>query len=152
MRQTFIPGAIICLALFFGGIAPVYPDATEEYHKTFSLRDGAQVRVTNISGKIDISVWDQSFADVHAVKRTSRDREELSRVSIEVRADGALDIETIYDSARRDGSFLDRMFGGTGSSPQVSVNYTIRIPRTAEVSRVKSVSGDIEIRDARGDG
>jgi DUF4097 and DUF4098 domain-containing protein YvlB len=152
MRQAIFPGMIICLALFFGASAAVYPDATEEYHKTFRLRDGAQVRVTNISGKIDISVWDQSYADVHAVKRTSRDRGELNRVSIEANANGALDIETVYDSARRDGSFLDRMFNRMGSSPQVSVHYTIRIPRTAVVNRAKSVSGEVEVRDAHGDG
>jgi DUF4097 and DUF4098 domain-containing protein YvlB len=152
MRRSFIPGATISLALFFGVAASAFSDATEEFHKTFPLRDGAEVRVSNISGKIELSVWDQSYADVLAVKKTSRDREELNRVSIEVRADGALDIETVYDSSRREGSFLDRMFDRMGSSPQVSVYYTVRIPRTAVVNRVKSVSGDIEIRDARAEG
>jgi len=142
----------MCLAVCFGGISLGYSDATEEFHKTIPLREGASVRVSNISGKIDLSSWDQTYADVLAVKKTSRGRDELSRVAIDVNTDGGLDIDTVYDSARREGSLLEHILGGMQSSPQVSVYYTIRIPRTAVLSRVKSVSGEIDVRDVRGDG
>ncbi len=151
MRRRRIAEIAVIAVMLAGGAHTAFSEATEEFNRTYSLREGAPVRVSNVSGKVVISTWDDSRAEVRAVKRTRGDREELSRASVEVHADGVLDIETRYQQGSGGGSFLSWLFGGNGSNSNVSVDYFIRIPKTAVLERVHTTSADIEIRDTVGD-
>jgi hypothetical protein len=130
-------------------------DTTEEFHKTLALAPGATVRVSNPSGKVDLASWDQSYADIRAVKHSRHGRADLGRASIEIKsANGSLDIQTVYDrsgnGSQRGGGFLSRLFGAGDFGSRPWVEYTIRVPRTAVLEWVKTSSGDIEVRDVRG--
>jgi len=153
-RIQFVSIAVLSVALA-GGIAPAQAEVTEEFHRTYSLPSGAPVRVSNSSGKVEITAWDQPYADVRAVKHTRRDRGDLERVSIVVQGGNALEIRTVYDctreKSRRDGGFLSFLFGGIDTGSRPWVDYTIRIPQTARLERVETSSGDIEVRNAGGD-
>lgn len=137
-------------------VVPAQSDTTEEFHKTFALAPAAPIRVSNTGGKVEVSSWDQPYADVRAVKHSHHGRAELDRVSIEINsANTSLDIQTVYDCSKvhsREGEgFLHRLFGDMDSGSRAWVDYTIRIPRTAILEQVKTSSGDIDIRDVHGD-
>lgn len=148
----------VIVAFAFGLVlaAQVQADTAEEFHKTFPLDQGATVRVSNSSGKVEVSSWEKPYADVRAVKHSRNGREELERVSIEINAtNNALDIQTVYDSSRnvshKNESFLSRLFGEINSGSRAYVDYTIRIPRTSELESIRTSSGSIVVHDVHGD-
>ena len=65
---------IICFALIFISVLffsqNVYSDAEEEFHQTYTVKAGTEVEVSNITGKIDISAWNEDYVDVRALMRT----------------------------------------------------------------------------------
>jgi DUF4097 and DUF4098 domain-containing protein YvlB len=143
-----------CMILFvFLGVSTALPEATEEFHKTCAVAEGTPVYVSNVSGKIDVSLWDKTEVDIAAVKRTKRDRSELEKVSIEVSTANGLTIKPVYSKgARESASFLSHLFGwGKNSSNHVSVDFTIMLPRAAVLCEAASVSGDISVSGVRGD-
>jgi hypothetical protein len=143
--------SISALLWVFMGASAAFPDASEQFHKTYPLKEGTTVSVENGSGKIDVSVWDESYADVSAVKYTKRDKSELDKVSIEVSVNGSLTIKPEYRKNESKSSF-SRIFGqGNSCGAQVSVDFTIKLPRAAVLREVKSVSGDIALSGTRGD-
>jgi DUF4097 and DUF4098 domain-containing protein YvlB len=144
--------SISALLWVFMGASAAFPDASEQFHKTYPLKEGTTVSVENVSGKIDVSVWDESYADVSAVKYTKRDKSELDKVSIEVSVNGSLTIKPEYRKNESKSSFFSRIFGqGNSCGAQVSVDFTIKLPRAAVLREVKSVSGDIALSGTRGD-
>lgn len=149
-RQSTI--GIVLILLAAGVFAPsAFPDATEEFHRTFKISDGAPVTVKNISGTISITTWDQPHADVHAIKRTRKNAAELRRVDIVISSSGGLDIRTDYRNSSGKSSFWDNFFGWK-SSPQVSVDITVKLPRGAQLRDMSSVSGDIIVDAISGSG
>ena len=124
------------------GASAAFPDAKEELHKTYTLQSGAQVTVENVNGTVSIAAWDSAYTDLRAVKRTSKDRSELEKVEIEITVDGGLRVKTVAHGVE---GFLHRSY------PRVSVDYTIRIPRTVMVQTVKNVNGDITLLYTAGD-
>ncbi len=149
IQMSRFVAAAMFLALGASGVRAA--EFTEEYLKTFPLTGGAPVRVENVNGKVEVLSWDEDFAEVRAVKRTRKSREELSRVSIEASTTDGLRIRTnIRTGKEEDDSLFSRMFGGVGTSPQVDVNYTIRVPRTARLEQARTVNGSVILRNTRG--
>ncbi len=151
MRAPSIIGITLAVIAAVVFASPAFPDATEEFHKTYAIHDDATVTVKNISGTISIGVWDKPQADVLAVKRTHHGASELKRVDIVVGTAGGLDIRTDYKNSSGDSSFWGHLFGWR-SSPDVSVDITIKLPRSAVLSDVSSVSGNIIVDTSRGSG
>ncbi len=75
-----------------------------------------------------------------AVKRSKFGESELDKVSIEVTVSSGLDIRTRFDKR-----------GLFGSSPRVNVDYTIRLPRNANLRLAKTVNGAVVLRDTEGE-
>jgi DUF4097 and DUF4098 domain-containing protein YvlB len=152
MKSRFIPwGGFLAAILLMGTMSAYAAEYTEEYFKTFPLQDGGTVRVENVNGKVEISAWDEKIAEVRAVKRTRKGRDELSRATIEVNTANGLEIRTVYQKRNTgEDTFISRMFGSVRTNPQVSVDYTIRIPRTAPLTRVVTVNGSIILRETHG--
>ena len=124
--------------LSFAGIVwPVRAQNPSEFHKTVPLSAGGTVSVNNISGRIRITSWDEDQVKIDAVKETERDQD-LSMADIQVDASpGSVVIRTTYTAGPRMNP--RRMSGG------ISVNYDIKVPRTAQLSPLISISGDIEV-------
>jgi DUF4097 and DUF4098 domain-containing protein YvlB len=152
MKSKFLPWCgFLAAVLILGAGGATAAEYTEEYLKTFPLRDGAQVRVENVNGKVEISAWDEKHAEVRAVKRTRKSRDELARATIEVSTANGLEIRTVFQKGNTSGeTFISRMVGSVRTNPQVSVDYTIRIPRASLLSRVETVNGSIILRETKG--
>lgn len=150
MRARTALSFTVILAAMCVSVCGAFCDVTEEFHKTFFLNAGSPVRVDNISGRVKISTWDRKYADVRAIKRMHGGRDDLKQVGIEVDADEKLYIRTVFHRGGKDNSFFSRLFGDFGSGMNVSVDYTITLPRTALLEKVATTSADIEIRDTRG--
>lgn len=124
---------------FAGAVCPVRAQNPAEFHKTVPLSAGGTVSVNNISGRIRITTWDQNEVKIDAVKEADRDQD-VSTSDIQVDASpNSVTIRTTYSSGPR--VMNPRRMSGGG----VSVNYEIKVPRTAQLSSLISISGDIEV-------
>jgi DUF4097 and DUF4098 domain-containing protein YvlB len=136
-----IRGACVLIGILVGASA-AFPDVSEQFHRTVPLAAFATVTVENVNGPITIAAWDSAYADIQAEKKTSKDRRELAKVRIEVSTENGL---LIKSTAEREKSFL------RDSYPRVNVTYTIKVPRSATVERVRTVNGDIVLRATSGE-
>ena len=109
--------------------------AQDELHKSYPLNGNGTVNVTNVSGYIRITGWNENRVQVDAVKRGNKD--DFSLVEIRVSdSPERLQIETI--SPRN-------VWRG---NRQVWVEYELKVPRGAFLNSISTTSGDITITDA----
>lgn len=132
-------------------------DYREEYHENYPVPPGIQVEVENVNGNIEISSWDSETVEIHAVKKTRKGRRELERLRIDVTVDGVMTIKTVKDDFMdgddEDETFFDRLFGrGFGHGwPKVSVDFTIKVPRTVNLTLAKTTNGNVRLLGTSGD-
>jgi DUF4097 and DUF4098 domain-containing protein YvlB len=117
---------------------------TEEFHQNYPLSATGRVSIENINGGVHINVWDQNEVKVDAVKR-GRQREGLDEVKIEV-------VNTA-DSVRIKTQYPDQTFNEQGSRHYnpASVEYTLTIPRKAQLDSAQLINGSLDIEGAEGD-
>jgi len=129
---------VIAFAAFVALAWPAHAQNPNEFHKTFPLNPGGTVSVNTISGTIRVSSWDENQVKIDAVKTADREQD-LAFVDIQVDATPAgITIRTLYTGGVRGGN--PRRIGST-----VSVNYDIKVPRSAQLSPLISMSGDIQV-------
>lgn len=103
-----------------------------ELRETYDLAQGGAVAVTNSSGYIRVTSWNENRVRVDAVKQGRRD-EDFSQVEIQVMArPERIEIRTIYPRS-----------GGS----RVSVNYDLKVPRGAVLNALTTSSGEITVSD-----
>jgi len=106
-------------------------DQRAEFHETYNLDLGGTVSVSNVSGYIRVTSWNENRVKVDAVKRSHRGFEDLNLVEIQVNArPERVEVNTLYPRSR---------------SSSVSVDYDIKVPRSAVLNQIKSTSGDITL-------
>ncbi len=104
-----------------------------EFHESYNLNSGGTVSVNNVSGSIHVTGWDENKVRVDAVKRPQRKNEDLDKVEIQVVASSArVEIRTIYPRS-------------LGPGNNISVDYEVKVPRTALINSLSSTSGDITL-------
>ncbi len=106
-----------------------------ELHETYDLTPGGVVSVTNTSGHIRVTSWNENRVKVDAVKRFDRGRrdEDFSQVEIQVLpSPERIEIRTIYP--RYEGI-------------RASVDYDLKVPRGAVLNALRTTSGDITVSD-----
>ncbi len=100
-----------------------------ELHETYELAPNGSVGVSNLSGYIRVTSWDENRVKVDAVKRGQRG-EDPAQVEIQITATTQrIEIRTLYPR---------------GSS-NISVDYDLKVPRTSSLSTLNSTSGEITI-------
>jgi hypothetical protein len=119
----------------FGFIVDALARAQEEFHQTYELKSGSPLSVENTNGSISVTLWDKDYVDVYAVKKTTKDEDELKKVEIQVSKNDELRIKTHYIKKRA----------------KVSVDYTIKVPKTIRVERTKTTNGQVELKGTYGD-
>lgn len=120
---------------------------TEEFHQSYPLSANGRVSIQNINGGVRIAVWDQNEVKVDAVKK-ARQREELDEVKIEVvNTADSVRIKTNYPD--REQSFNDQ--GSRRRNSWATVEYTLTIPRKAQLDSAELVNGSLDIEGAEGD-
>ncbi|MEP7271807.1 MAG: DUF4097 family beta strand repeat-containing protein [Acidobacteriota bacterium] len=124
--------AVICGSLAVRSAQNPNPD---EIHETYELAAGGSVSVSNLSGYIRVSGWDENRVRVDAIKRGAR-REEFGEVQIQISSTpGSLVVRAISQRTRE-----------ARISPQVTVDFDIKVPRSAILSSVTSSSGEVQVR------
>jgi hypothetical protein len=126
----------VALILFAAGAAAASGvEVREEFHNTYNLSATGGVRVANVNGAIRISAWDRNEVKVDAVKR-GRSQQALDDAKIVVDAGAAaIEIRTEYPEDCHDGATVD---------------YTITVPRRAELTKISAVNGRVEIDGVSG--
>lgn len=105
----------------------------KEFHQTYDLAANGTVGVYNTSGAISVSSWNENRVKVDAIKR-GRNESDFARVQIEVTArPERVEVRVVYPSG----------FNWRGGG--VSVDFDLKLPRTAALSPVNSTSGDITV-------
>lgn len=101
-----------------------------EFHQTYDLAPDGIISVNNVSGNIRVTSWGENRVKVDAIKRGDRE-EEIRQVEIQVVASpGRVDIRTVHPRQR---------------STRVSVDFEMRVPRTAALSPLNAISGNITV-------
>ncbi len=108
--------------------------SAQDFHKTYAITAGGQIRIANVSGNVKVTGYKGDSIVVDAFK-TGRDRdllkvEDLSSVD-------RVDLKVVYP---------DR------GNCDASVNFELRVPQGVEYNyeHLASVSGNVEIASVRG--
>jgi DUF4097 and DUF4098 domain-containing protein YvlB len=113
----------------------------EIFDQSFALAPGGAVGLENINGDVSVEVWERSEVRVYAVKKASS-QELLDGLKIDVEANGnAVQIETRYPSSRR---------GHDDGQTFTKVEYTLSIPRQADVDDIELVNGNLTVVGVEG--
>jgi DUF4097 and DUF4098 domain-containing protein YvlB len=123
----------------------------ETIDKTFDVRPGATVELTNTNGRVTVKAWDQPRVKVVAVKEVETDRDQLQKAMQELRVemtahDGGLTIKTRYPNEGNGGSFFGWL---SGDDVDAEVTYELMVPRTMNVN-VENTNGAIHVSDITG--
>jgi hypothetical protein len=127
-------------------------ELTETIDRTFDVRAGANVVLSNVNGRITITSWDQPRVRVIARKEVDGDRDELKEALRDLRVemqpkDGGLVITTRYPKEDRGiSSILDWL---SGDHIDAEVRYDVTVPRTMNVD-VSNTNGGIHLSDVTG--
>ena len=120
-------------------------EESQYFDQTYSVSERVQVSLENVNGDVRIEVWDQAEVRVQAEKFASS-QERLDELEIEVNAS--------QDSVRIGTHYPDhRSFFGWfsfGSSDHYRVEYTLTVPRGAELDSIELVNGDLVVIGVQG--
>lgn len=105
----------------------------KEFHQTYDLAANGTVGIYNTSGVIRVSSWNENRVKVDAVKR-GRNEADFARVQIEATANPErIEIRVVYPN------------GFNWRSGGVTVDFDVKVPRSASISPATSTSGDITV-------
>jgi DUF4097 and DUF4098 domain-containing protein YvlB len=116
---------------------------TAEWRKTYELQPGGHVEIANVNGQIEVEPSTGNTVEVVAKKYArgaspEQAKQALERIEIvEAATPASVRIET---KVQRTGGW----FGSSGS-----VQYTVRVPRGAEM-KFSTVNGGVELRSVSG--
>jgi hypothetical protein len=118
---------------------------TEEFHQTYPLSAQGRVELDNLNGPVHISSWDRNEVKVDAVKRAwSKERLDEAKIEVDAHASSIV-IHTEYPHGDHD--FWN---DGRHNNP-ASVEYTLTVPRNANLDEIKLVNGALDVRDVTGE-
>jgi hypothetical protein len=133
----FLTAAVVLLLL----PAVVRAKATpleETFQQRYALEPGGTVALVNVNGSVRVEGWGRNEVEVYALKRSTREGQDLARVRIEVESlPRAVHIRTRYPENDPAG---------------VTVEYRLKVPYPLLVARVETVNGNILVRGVEGAG
>ena len=83
MKRTLLMAALTLVVATAASAASL----TQTIDKTFDVKPGASVKLTNVNGRITITAWDQPRVKVVAVKKVEADRDDVQQAMKELRVD-----------------------------------------------------------------
>ena len=140
-------GAVLgaVLALFIAqGHAYEQRTYTEEFHHSYPLPANGRVDLSNINGAVHITGWDRNEVKVDAVKYAGT-KERLNEAHIRVDAGSdSVEIRTEYPDHTL-------TFEDDDQHNPAGVDYTLTVPRAANLDEVKLVNGELTISGVSGE-
>jgi len=133
LRLPFVAALLIASTAFAGY------SVSENFSQTCPLPANGTVRLSNINGAVDITVWDKNEVSIEAVKRAN-DPEDLAHIHIEVEAQAdRVAVKTVHDKT-----------GWFSSNVRGEVQYTIRVPAGATLEKIGCVNSTVTVTGVRG--
>lgn len=130
MSKQFYNLCLVLALLLAGATAARAQAFPRELHESYNLNSEGTVSISNTSGNIRITTWNENRVQVDAVKHARREEDgPLVEIRVASRPE-RLEITTIYPRGR---------------SNTTSVEYTLKVPRAAVLDTVASTSGDVVI-------
>ncbi len=144
-RFPVLLGTIAALFLTTQAYARDHADElTEEFHQTYPLTADGRVSLSNINGSAHIVGWDRNEVKVDAVKY-ARNKERLEEAKIVVHASNdQVSIKTQYPE--HDGNW-----NWHHDDNPASVEYTITVPRGAQLDKIELINGGLDIKGVTGE-
>jgi hypothetical protein len=146
-KPCFI-AAVLCVlwaAWTVTGYSWAHSEESQYFEETYPVERGARVSLENVNGDVRIEVWDQAEVRVQAEKFASS-QELLDELEIKIFAS--------QDSVRVDTHAPDhRFFFGwlsSGRNGHYRVEYTLTVPRDAELDSIDLVNGDLVVIGVQG--
>ena len=124
----------------------------ETIDRTFDVKPGATVAVSNVNGRIAVSSWDQPKVRVIAYKEAQGDREDAQEALKELRVEmqqrnGGVTVIT-HHPRRHDG--VSSIFSWLlGDHVDMNVRYEVTVPRTMNLD-VRNTNGSIHLTGING--
>ena len=143
-RNVVHARAVITRSYADAGQKPKGDEMTEEFHQVYPLSASGRVSLANINGDVHINVWDQNSVKVDAVKR-AYSQKSLSEATIDVTSTpDTVKIRTKYPE--------NQNYGGHGREDSAaSVEYTVTVPRRANLDGIELVNGSLDVDGLQGD-
>ncbi len=114
-------------------------DASEKFQQAYALNAGGTVSLQNINGSVKITTWDKNEVKIEAVKYAD-DKKDLDNLKIEIDASNDIvAIHTRYPEERDE-----------HHSHGYEVEYTLTIPKGANLDKVDLINGEIDISGVTG--
>jgi DUF4097 and DUF4098 domain-containing protein YvlB len=138
-------GALVFIFSYVHAQAP--QEFREEFHHTYTLNPEGRVSLENVTGDVNIKVWQRNEVKVDVIKRAySRDRLEEAEVKVKASPE-VLFLSTKYKSSSNTWNFNDE---GRLTNP-ATVEYTLTVPSGARLDTIQLVNGALNIEDVSGD-
>jgi DUF4097 and DUF4098 domain-containing protein YvlB len=113
---------------------------TEVFDRTIPLPAGARFALTNVNGSIAVEGWDRQAVEIHAVKTARQSAADLALVRIDIDSEpGRVSVSTIYPQNQ-------------DNDIEVSVDYTVRVPRRVALAQLQTVNGAVRVSGVEGQG
>ena len=143
---------LLSAVLMIFGHAASAASLKETIDRTFDVRPGASVELTNVNGRVTVKAWDQPRVRVVALKEVEASRDLLREAMKELRVDiqqrdGGLVITTHYPNEGHSAAgFFDWLFG---DDIDANVTYDLMVPRSMNID-VENTNGGIYLTDIAG--
>jgi hypothetical protein len=130
-----------------------------EFSKTYEVKPGTKVTLSNRNGKIDIETWDKKEVEVFAIIGSNKSMKELTNIKVEVIINNKeMEIETVYSGDKKEKEdsdfgiweFLKRVLKGEYIGNKVNVDYEIKIPEHVVISEVNTTNGKVFLKGTKG--
>ncbi len=147
-KKIIVLLVVLAVIVFFLGLNPLEASAQgkvkheEKFTKTESLARDGKVEIKNVSGNVEVTIWDRGEVKIDALKTSrassmDKAKENAAKVKIEVtRENGILKVESKYPKP-------------SIKNLSVSVHYKVVIPSQATIN-ARSVSGDVTLENIGG--
>lgn len=135
MRCRWTPVLGVLLGLGMASV-PAAGGQPEGWTADYPLPADSQVSVVNVQGSIRVEGWDRSEVELTVIKTAENPGASLAdvRILIEPAAE-SLRVRTVYLGE---------------SNPSVRVDYLLRVPRQVRLQGLRTVNGDIVVRNLEG--
>ncbi len=147
MKKLLVLTAALLFATTAGAVT-----LSETIDRTFDVKPGATVALSNVNGRITIGSWDQPRVRVVALKEVEGDRSDAKEAMKELRVEfsqpnGGLTIKTHFPRHEHGiSSIFDFL---TGDHVQAKVRYELTVPRTMNLD-VSNTNGSIRLSEVNG--
>ena len=145
-----LPGTISAHQGIAIGILSTTDPFQQSFARTLPLSAKGQVRLDNVSGRIEIAGWDRNEVAIRALKH-GKVQESVETVKINVTSSPDEILIHTEMPHNENGFSWSRLWSGNWAEDNAVVDYALQVPHNVKLKSVSSVNGNIVIEDVLGD-